>query len=398
MSPASGVYTLFLGLAGAYAVLLPCLAVLLRRKHPPASERPTPQAPPGEGALPQITVLVAARNEEDNLPRLLDALLQQDWPADRLQIVVVDDRSEDGTAGVLAEAAARHPDRIEVVTVEELPGGIGPKKHALLRGLERARGTWICVTDADCTFDSGWLRALARHFAPETGMVVGPSLFKEPPGGYGPLTGASALEFASYSVASAAFIAVNFPVIASANNLAYRRSAFEAIGGFARHASVVNGDDDLLLQDLHHARDWNLAFAASPQAVVYTLPPKGMRGFWEQRKRWAGTCLHYRAGPKLFLGLVFLFYATILILLAAGAAGVSPRAGIIGLIGLGMKTAADWILLRTGLGLFGRSPLLRHFPLASLLHLPLVFAAVAVGSFGRSTWKGQKLGRKAKKS
>jgi cellulose synthase/poly-beta-1,6-N-acetylglucosamine synthase-like glycosyltransferase len=187
-------------------------------------------------------------------------------------------------------------------------------------------------------------------------------------------------------------------VIASANNLAYRRSAFEAIGGFARHTSVVNGDDDLLLQDLHHARNWELAFAAEPEAVVRTLPPVGAREFWEQRKRWAGTCLHYRFAPKLVLIAVFSFYAGILALLLAGAMGLSAQAnllGSIGLLGFAVKTAADFILLYSGLRLFGLTVLMRHFPIAALFQLPLLFAAVVIGSMGRFTWKGQRMGRKA---
>jgi cellulose synthase/poly-beta-1,6-N-acetylglucosamine synthase-like glycosyltransferase len=393
--------SVFVVLGVGYAVLLLSLTGILRRRtvarsHDGWNEESLP--------LPLVTVLVAARNEEHNLPHLLEALLCQDWPADRLQIVVVNDRSEDHTAQVLAEASARHPGRIETVHVTALPPGIGPKKHALLRGLEVARGTWICVTDADCTFGSGWLRALARHFVPGTGMVVGPSVFQEPEndsarvGGHGLLSGAAALEFASYSVASAAFIAARFPVIASANNLAYRRSAFEAIGGFARHTSVVNGDDDLLLQDLHHARNWELAFAAEPDAVVRTLPPEGPRAFWEQRKRWAGTCLHYRLAPKIILVAVFTFYAGILALLLVGATGLSTHArfiGGIGLIGFALKTATDFILLYAGLRLFGLTALLRHFPIAALFQLPLLFAAVVIGSMGRFTWKGQRMGRVA---
>jgi cellulose synthase/poly-beta-1,6-N-acetylglucosamine synthase-like glycosyltransferase len=397
--PLPGLFlALFLATAAAYAALLLGLTSILRRI---AQREAQPEERPAHlpALSPTVTVLVAARNEERNLPGLLDALLLQEWPVDRLQIVVVDDRSEDGTAGVLKDFAARRPERIKAVSVTALPPGVGPKKHALLRGLEHATGEWIVVTDADCTMDPGWLRALARHFGPDTGMVVGPSVFVEPPDGFGISQGAAALEFASYSVCSAAFIAARFPVIASANNLAYRRSAFDRVGGFARHAAVVNGDDDLLLQDLHHAGNVTVACATNADSVVRTLPPAGSRGFWEQRKRWAGTCLHYRFAPKAFLVALFAFYTAIAALLLAGA--FQAATGDARLLGFGLaifaiKTAADFVLLREGLRQYRLSALLRFFPLAAILHIPLVLAAVVAGSAGRRfVWKGQQLGRKA---
>jgi cellulose synthase/poly-beta-1,6-N-acetylglucosamine synthase-like glycosyltransferase len=116
-----------------------------------------------------VTILVAARNEADNLQRLLPALLSQ--KCDRIcpQIVVIDDRSTDGTPQILSAFA----ERIEVVRVDELPTGRAPKKHALTQGLARAKGEFVLQIDADNLPGPMWASTMVSYFGPRTGAVCG---------------------------------------------------------------------------------------------------------------------------------------------------------------------------------------------------------------------------------
>ena len=348
-----------------------------------------------DAGLPSVTVLVAARDEEALLPRTLDALLAQDWPADRLQIVVADDRSVDRTPEILRDYAARHPGRLEFLRVDDVPPGTSPKKHALSLGLARARGTWIAVTDADCRMGPGWLRAMARHFEPRVGMVLGVTAYEEPAQGFGPVAGGRALEFISYGVAAAGLAGLGFPVSANANNLAYRREAFDAAGGYAAHGRLVSGDDDFTLQAIH-AAGWDFRFCADRAARVRTQAPPDFRTFWEQRKRWVGKTIHYRRAQVAFLSLVYLFYVSTAALLLCGLLRIGPaHLGLLGLAGVTAKAVGEFASMQAGLRLFRLSPLLRFFGMASVIHLPLVVAVVPAGIFGRFTWKGQRMGRKA---
>ena len=104
--------------------------------------------PPGGGAWPSVSIIVPARNEERNLPRLLPSLLSQKYPD--YEVIVVDDNSEDDTSRILAEWASRDG-RLNVVTGVELPreeGWLG-KPHAMHQGAQHARGDWLLFTDAD---------------------------------------------------------------------------------------------------------------------------------------------------------------------------------------------------------------------------------------------------------
>jgi chlorobactene glucosyltransferase len=102
----------------------------------------------GPASWPLVSIIVPARNEERNLPALLPSLLTQTYPADRYEVIVVDDQSTDGTPGILAEAAGRDP-RLRVISGAPLPAGWKGKPHAMAQGAAVARGEWLLFTDAD---------------------------------------------------------------------------------------------------------------------------------------------------------------------------------------------------------------------------------------------------------
>jgi len=124
-----------------------------------------PKRAPASYETPNVTVLVAARDEAGNLPSLIPALLAQSYPVDRTQIVLVDDRSSDATSELARELGQG---RVEVIRVDELPSGMGPKKHALLRGLGVARGEIVVQLDADNVPDPDWLSCMIQRFQPHT--------------------------------------------------------------------------------------------------------------------------------------------------------------------------------------------------------------------------------------
>lgn len=112
--------------------------------------------------LPPLSMLVAAKDEEDNIGRCLEGLLAQDYP--RLQIAVINDRSDDRTGEIIDEFAARDT-RVTAVHVTDLPPGWFGKNNAMRAGVERASGDWLCFSDADCTYDSPHLLTAATRFA-----------------------------------------------------------------------------------------------------------------------------------------------------------------------------------------------------------------------------------------
>lgn len=117
---------------------------------------------PALDELPALSMLIAAKDEEANIGRCLDGLLKQDHP--HLQIVVINDRSDDATGRIIDEYAERDP-RVRAVHITELPAGWFGKNHAMHEGVKHATGFWYCFSDADCMYDSPRLLSAAQRYA-----------------------------------------------------------------------------------------------------------------------------------------------------------------------------------------------------------------------------------------
>ncbi len=112
-------------------------------------------------AHPDISVVVAARDEERAIEESVGSLLDQDYPG-KLEVIAVDDRSTDRTGEILTSLSDRRPE-LRVIHVEELPEGWLGKNHALHVGAAASNGDWLLFTDADVRFSPRCLRAAVKY-------------------------------------------------------------------------------------------------------------------------------------------------------------------------------------------------------------------------------------------
>jgi hypothetical protein len=250
-----------------------------------------------KGVQEPISVVVCLRNEEKNVEGIVKTLLALTFVAP-YDLVLVDDRSTDGTASLLAEAAAADA-RIHIVTINQTPPGWAPKKYALTKGISAAAYDLLALTDADCRPGPGWLAEIARGFTAGADVIIGLS----PPaagGGWlaGPLARHEAAWAAGHYVAAAV---ADKPYMAVGRNIAYRKSWFEAQGGLSSHQAVLSGDDDLLI-----ARASRSKVMVCPEAagIVPTAPPASLGIRARQRARHIGAAWHYPGWALVLLGLV----------------------------------------------------------------------------------------------
>ncbi len=340
---------------------------------------------------PLVTILIAARNEEFRISKCLDCLMTQDYPAEYLQIIIVNDRSEDKTAEILNRFAVAWPGRLTLLTVSQSSPGLSPKKFALRLGMEKATGEIIVTTDADCIMSKSWVSTLVAEFEEKTGLVLGMTSYY-PMGSKNIAWGTQALEFISYGVVAAGLVGLRFPVHGNANNIAYRRRAYEEASGFSTHGNIVSGDDDFLIQSIHKLGRWDIRYCVQKESQVRTEPPLSWGQFWEQRKRWASKCSLYQPKQAAFLGAIFIYYALIPLCIISGF--FDARFLILGLACWLVKIGSDFGVMFKGLSVFSQKDLLRWFIPTSIIHIPLILAAVFAGTFGDFIWKGQKVRRK----
>lgn len=117
-------------------------------------------AAPPPARWPRVSLVFAARNEATTVGAAVPTMLALDYPD--LEVIAVNDRSEDRTGEILDALAAREP-RLRVDHVRELPPGWLGKNHALHHGAQRASGEWILFTDADIHFRPDTLRRAIAH-------------------------------------------------------------------------------------------------------------------------------------------------------------------------------------------------------------------------------------------
>ena len=114
-----------------------------------------------QATLPKLSVVVAAKDEQDNIANCINSLLKQDYPD--FEIVVIDDRSDDDTAKIVRDIA-KIDSRVRLVQVVSLPAGWCGKNHAMQRGIETVTSDYILMTDADCTFNSDKTLRVAMQY------------------------------------------------------------------------------------------------------------------------------------------------------------------------------------------------------------------------------------------
>ncbi|CCH00190.1 1,2-diacylglycerol 3-glucosyltransferase [Fibrella aestuarina BUZ 2] len=297
-----------------------------------------------EPALPFVSVLVAARNEADTLGDCLTALTRLDYPTDRYEVLVGNDQSTDETAFVALRFVAGHP-HVHLIDVRpqptDVPARLNGKANVLAQLAQQARGELLCITDADVRVPPSWLTGLLAEFGPDTGIVTGTTLvqgtsFWARLQAIDWLLAFGLIQLATY---------LRLPLTGSGNNMAVRRVAYDAVGGFAGPPfSVV---EDYTLFQAIVAKGYRHAHRLRPDVLAETLPTPTLGTYLQQRKRWMQGAFSL---PIPLLGGVLFQYLLVPILLAVALFAPKTALCIYGAKWLFQTGVAFWTLHRTGQG------------------------------------------------
>ncbi|MGH9492506.1 MAG: glycosyltransferase [Terriglobales bacterium] len=338
---------------------------------------------------PFVSVVVAARNEERHLPGLLAALLAQEYPA--YEVIVVNDRSTDRTAEILAEAQKQDP-RLKRVDVEATSDDLSPKQNALTLGIAASRGGILCLTDADSVPGPRWLASTVACFAPDVGSAAGYSPFSS---AFLPRRRSLAQRifdaFVDYeefrkAARSAAGAAFGKAWGCTGRNFAFRRTAFDAVGGYLGIPRSLSGDDTLLLQQIGKRTPWRFAYLVSPENFVPTAPPENLAEFKAQRARHASGLQHFPRTMQLFF--LLLLGSNWVLTGGMGAALLGWGSSSLALAAFGAKCAAETAVFLSAAPRFRVWGFLPTFLLMELACLFYYTALAGLAIFkGRVEWK-----------
>ena len=242
--------------------------------------------------LPPISVVICAKNEENNLRNFLPKVLEQDYP--KFEVIVINDCSEDDSIDVLEELSQKYP-HLYISNVKKDPIYRHGKKLALVLGIKAAKYNNIVLTDADCypTSDK-WLRSMAQHYSNKTQLILGISPYEKGKGLLGQVIGyenlLTSIAYISSAMRGKAYKGVG-------RNMAYTKDLFYKNKGFSGHTHILAGDDDIFVTKAA-TRD-NVTVEISAESIVKTLPKTYWSDFFKQKHHHLSTCRFYKKRPKL---------------------------------------------------------------------------------------------------
>jgi glycosyltransferase involved in cell wall biosynthesis len=312
----------FLVVVSVQVVYLCLLGLAFLRNNLPASGVPQP-----------VSIIVCAHDEEENLRELVPLLLTQDHP--EFEVIVVEDRCNDGTFDYLREATQHHAN-LRMVRVQHKPDHISGKKYALTLGIKAAKYEHLLFTDADCRPNSNqWARVITSCYQTETEIVLGFSPYQKKSGWLNAFIRFEALLTA---IQYFGFAWLGNPYMGVGRNLSYKKSKFLSGKGFITHQHVTGGDDDLFVNQ--YATRKNTVALATAESIVYSKPSAGWQQFLHQKRRHLAAGRHYRVADKFVLGLfMFTWLGSWFLLVPALISSIYLTVGVIlfrGLILIGL--------------------------------------------------------------
>ncbi len=257
-----------------------------------------------------VSVIIAARNESNNLQEFLESILTQDYPD--YEVIVVNDCSYDNSADVLKGYQARFS-HLKVVELEEVDKYKHGKKFALTLGYKAAKNEHLLLTDADClAVSKNWISLMQAGFTEGKEIVIGHSPYIKTKGFLNAFsrfeTFYTAFQYISFSLRKQTYMGVG-------RNLAYTKTLFFKNKGFASHMHILSGDDDLFVNAT--ATKTNVSVCVEPDSFIYTPSKTTWSAYFLQKLRHLKVGVVYKSSDRINLTLIavsaLLFWLSLLL-------------------------------------------------------------------------------------
>ena len=338
------------------------------------------------GSLDQrfyVSVIVAFRNEEKNLPALFDALRRQSYPSNELEFIFADDHSDDGSVS-LVEVFVSSVANAGLIRLRDDEEG---KKKSLIRAAQRARGKLLVFTDADCLPGPDWIKTIAAYYLETGSILIASPVVINPENSF--FSRFQSLEFFSLMGSTAGSFGIHDPIMVNGANLAADRDVYlQSIDSILNQ--TASGDDVFLMLHLKKASPGKLSFLKSREASVFCSPVSGFYSFIMQRMRWTSKSRHYRdlsiVRTAILVLLLNFWLLNCFVLSFFQDQFIYVGAGV-----FLIKSILDFVFIGKILKFFGRSELLRIFVLSQFLYFLYISFVGLAGNIFPSKWKGRRV-------
>lgn len=338
-----------------------------------------------EENFPFISVIIAARNEEKNLPALVDSLIAQSYL--QFEVIFINDHSTDATENILQQIS---DSRFRYINLSDyINDNISAyKKKAIETGINISKGELIVTTDADCIVGSNWLAAISAFYQ-QTGAQCIAAPVKIDPGNS--LLGLfQSIDFCTLQGITAAAVSSRTHMMCNGANFIYTRNAFNEVRGFEGIDHIPSGDDMLLMQKIYDQCPDKVFYLKSEDAIVTTEAAAGWKEFFNQRIRWASKSSDYTDKKIIYILMVVYFYNLLFPVLALTMFWYD-KGWMMLLLFMLFKVLVEFPFVASVAKFFGLSKLMWYFPFLQPLHIIYTVIAGWLGKFGSYQWKNRKI-------
>jgi cellulose synthase/poly-beta-1,6-N-acetylglucosamine synthase-like glycosyltransferase len=343
-----------------------------------------------ENSIKSITgfsIIIPARNEAENIRKTLTSILENSYPKELFEVIVVDDFSTDNTATIVMELQ-QELSNVKLIRLEDhVKSKLNSyKKKSIELAISFAKHEWVITTDADCIAKTTWLQILNAFIRKTNAVFIAAPVKFINSGSF--ISIFQCLDFISLQGITAASVSAGLLSMCNGANLAYKKEAFIAVDGFKNVDAIASGDDMLLMHKIKKQFPGKLAYLFSKDAIVSTPPMPDWKSFINQRIRWASKATSYDDG-KIFLVLLLVYFFNLVLLMLPFLSLFYAPLFFLWLILLLTKTFFETIFMLRVSEFFDEQKLMWWFPLMQPFHILYTVVSGWLGRFGSYEWKGR---------
>ncbi|MCB0736686.1 MAG: glycosyltransferase [Bacteroidetes bacterium] len=344
---------------------------------------------PSSNSLHQnnFSIIVAVRNEEENIQQLLQNLNSLQFPKSQFEIILVDDQSTDQTLP-LARKFGADIENLKVLSFDELEHSTiqGNKKRAIQLGVEAAKHEWVLTTDADCELNSNHLNSLDGFIQNYDSIFISGPVVYSTHNWFQHLQG---IEFLGLVILGGAYLQAKNPVLCNGANLAFKRDVFRELNGYKGNLHQASGDDIWFMHKVFAEYPHKMHFAKCNDLIVKTKPSSTLSEFVNQRKRWtAKNATYQRKTYTATLAMDYLFYLSIIS--AFVMALFIPNIWWLVALQASVKFVAELMLYASAQSFFRTKNWMLHYCFAFPFQIIYVVAIYPLSQFSKFNWKNRR--------
>jgi len=332
---------------------------------------------------PRVSVIIPARNERENIGSCIESLLNQSYPKNLYEIIVVDDESEDDTRAIVEKFQLGNSN-IKLATTVGVKSKLIGRVKALNCGLAKASNEIVFITDADCKASYCWIEHTVGLFSECVGLVCGYSAIDDEKE-KNLWIKFQAIENIAFLTLCAGGINTGLVIGATGQNMAFRKNEFLKIGGFEIMQNVHTGDDVVFINNWKDLSGSAIKFSKSIESIVKVKPIRNISDLFNQHKRWLSSM------PRL-VRRVQLFYLTIsilniLIIIGTVSLIFSSKLIIFLSISILIKLISELAIVLKGLSFLKRYDLLPFYFFYEIVQIPFIIICGVASVFTKVRWK-----------